>query len=127
MNPEFVINKWKYQDAIPSTDFVYREPILAQRIAIFHSAGVRAKRKIESVLNVTEGIQDMLLNLVAEAREEKNYNMATRYLAMLSRQPLSKEIQVSFRGHDLRISQIRLTDSFHCVFHSSVRTSKTPN
>lgn len=93
-SPEFLINKWKDQDAIPSSDFAYREPILAQRIAIFNSAGIRARRKIESVLEINEGIQNMLLNLIAESRKEKSFNMATRYLATLNNQVLSKEMKV---------------------------------
>lgn len=93
-NPEFIINKWKLHDAIPCSDFIYREPILAQRITIFNLAGVRAKRKIEAVVKMSEGIQSMLLNLVSEARKEESFNLATRYLATLNSMQLSSEIKV---------------------------------
>lgn len=70
---------------------------MAQRIEILNSIGVRARRKVENVLEVTEGIQDMLLNLVSESIEEKKFSLATRYLAILNnqQQTLSKENKVN--------------------------------
>lgn len=95
MSAEFIINKWKHNDAIPSSDFNYREPILAQRLRIVSSAGIRAKRKIESIYKIDEGIQEMLLNLSSECRKEGYYNFATRYLTTLNSLILSREMKAS--------------------------------
>lgn len=89
----FVINKWKNQDQIASCGFKYREPILAQRITLLESAGVRAKRKFESVGNFSNGIQEMILNLVAECREEGFLNLGQRYSAMLHKNNLNREMK----------------------------------
>ncbi|KAG4079703.1 hypothetical protein HA402_009089 [Bradysia odoriphaga] len=76
--------KWKHQDGIQFTDFKYREPILAQRISIVKSAGVRAGRKLNSLFGEQQDvIQTMLLNLASECRVEGNRNLAIRYLAQL--------------------------------------------
>lgn len=91
---DFVINKWKHQDAIPSSDFCYREPILSQRIQIFKTAGVRAKRKIESIFGIDEGIQEMVLNLAVECRQEGAHALAVRRLAELESMSLSHEMRV---------------------------------
>lgn len=77
--------KWKHQDAIPFSDFTYREPILAQRIIIVKSAGVRASRKLKSLFGEQQDVlQSILLNLASECRLEGNKNLAIRYLASLS-------------------------------------------
>lgn len=76
--------KWKHQDGIQFTDFKYREPILAQRISIVKSAGVRAGRKLNSLFGEQQDvIQTMLLTLASECRVEGNTNLAVRYLAQL--------------------------------------------
>ncbi len=77
--------KWKHQDDIPFSDFKYREPILAQRISIVKSAGVRASRKLNSLFGEQQDVlQTMLLNLASECRIEGNKNLAVRYLASLN-------------------------------------------
>lgn len=77
--------KWKHQDGIPFSDFKYREPILAQRISIVKSAGVRASRKLNSLFGEQQNVlQTILLNLAGECRLEGNTNLAVRYLASLS-------------------------------------------
>ncbi|XP_055323121.1 serine/threonine-protein kinase ATM isoform X2 [Sitodiplosis mosellana] len=91
--PEFVINKWKNQDRIASCGFKYREPILAQRVTLLESAGVRAKRKFESVCKFGDGIQQMILNLVAECREEDFLNLGERYSAALHKKALNREMK----------------------------------
>lgn len=90
-----VINKWKGQDAIAPSDFIYREPILAQRVRLIEAAGVRAKRKIQSVFKSDEGIPAMILQLVSECREEGQFTFATRYLATIRAKGLSREMNVS--------------------------------
>lgn len=93
-SPEFIIQKWKHQDAVPSNEFICREPILAQRIILFQSAGIRAQRKIESVCNLTNGIQQMILELAGECREEGCLNMSQRYLAQLREMSPSRDMTI---------------------------------
>lgn len=93
-NTEFVVNKWKYQDTIPAKDFCYQEPILAQRIAIFKSVGIRAKRKIENIFKIDEGIQQMMLNVAIKCREENAPHLAERYLSTLDAMNLTNEMKV---------------------------------
>lgn len=77
--------KWKHHDGIPFSDFKYREPILAQRISIVKSAGVRASRKLNTLFGEQQDVlQTMLLNLASECRVEGDKNLAVRYLAALS-------------------------------------------
>lgn len=77
--------KWKHQDGIASSDFKYKEPILAQRISIFKSAGIRATRKLNTLYGVQQDVlQTMLLDLASECRLEGNKNLAIRYLASLN-------------------------------------------
>lgn len=78
--PEFVLNKWKYQDEIASGEFSHRETILAQRLTMFQSAKSVATRKIESF---GDGIQQMLRKLASECRREGCNNWARRYLSKL--------------------------------------------
>lgn len=89
-----MLNKWKYQDSIPVSDFQYREPVLAQRIALLNSAGIRAKRKIENYCQLTDGVQEMLLKLAKDCRKEGFYNFAARYLASLYSINPSREMKV---------------------------------
>lgn len=92
---EMVINKWKGQDAIGPSDFIYREPVLAQRVRLFEAAGVRAKRKIESVCKSEDSIPAMVLQLAGECREEGHFTLATRHLATINAERLSREMTVS--------------------------------
>lgn len=90
---KFIVDKWAHQDNIQANDFKYREPIRAQRIALIRVAGIRAKRKIDSILKA-DGLQRMMLDLIGDCREEGYYNSCTRYLLMLQQLTLSKEMQV---------------------------------
>lgn len=92
---EMVIKKWKSQDAIAPSDFVYREPILAQRVRLFVAAGVRAKRKIQSIYKSEESIPAMVLQLVSECREEGHFTFAIRHLATIDAQRLTRDMAVS--------------------------------
>lgn len=93
-SPEFIIKKWKFQDSVPSNEFSCREPILAQRITIFKSAGTRARRKIETVYNLKDGIQQMTLNLATECREEGYQNLSQRYLSSIQNMQLTRDMKV---------------------------------
>lgn len=101
---EFVINKWKNQDQIASCGFKYREPILAQRITLLESAGVRAKRKFENVCKFGDGIQQMMLNLVAECREEGFLNLGERYSATLQKKNLNREMKARACVEDAQLN-----------------------
>lgn len=102
--PEFIINKWKYQDQIATCGFNYREPVLAQRVTMFQSAGVRARRKIENVCKFTEGIQQMILNLVTECREEGFTNLGNRYSCALQKMTLSREMRAKALIEDAQLN-----------------------
>lgn len=88
-----MVKKWNEQDAIAPSDFIYREPILAQRIRLFEAAGVRAKRKIENVYK--DSIPAMTLQMVSECREEGHLSLASRHLATISTKHLTKDMTVS--------------------------------
>lgn len=90
--PEFLLNKWKYQDEIASCEFSHRETILAQRLTMFQSAKAVATRKIESSGN---GIQQMLRKLASECRRAGFNNWARRYLSKLHKLIEKKGFDVS--------------------------------
>lgn len=61
---------------------------------MLESAGIRAKRNFEKVFTFgVDGIEPMILNLVAECREEGAYNLGERYLSMLYKRNLEREIK----------------------------------
>lgn len=93
-----LISKWKHQDGIASSGFNYREPILAQRVVLFESAGIRVKRKLDNVCKFTDGVEQMILNLVAECREEGFLNKGERYSLMFHKKKLSVEIEHEMRA-----------------------------
>lgn len=101
---EFIIQKWKHQDAVPSNEFICREPILAQRIILFQLAGIRAQRKIENVCNLTNGIQQMILELAGECREEGCLNMSQRYLATLREMNPSRDMTIKMLYENAKLS-----------------------
>lgn len=124
-----MINKWKNQDRIASCDFKYREPILAQRVTLLESAGVRAKRKFESVSKF-DGIQQMILNLVAECREEGFLNLGERYSATLHKKNLIREMkarafiedaQLNWKRGELEMAQHLITNVAKQEFPSFTR------
>lgn len=83
-----IITKWRAQDRIVTSAFRIKETLLAQRITILRSAGVRATRRLQNTFNVPVDVQQtMLLDVAREARHEGELNMAVRYLAVLSGQP----------------------------------------
>lgn len=93
-----VFDKWRLQDQIGCSDFKYKEPILAQRITIAKSAGLRATRKLQNTFNVRADIlQSMVLHVATESRLEGNTNLAIRYLAVLNTMNTSNEIKVNKR------------------------------
>lgn len=103
--PEFIINKWKYQDQIASCGFDYREPILAQRITMLQSVGVRAKRRFENSYNLSNSlIPQMMLNLVAECREEGFFDFGQRYSVTLQRMELPREMELKALIEDAQLS-----------------------
>lgn len=87
--------------------FSYREPILAQRIIMVQSAGVRAKRKIESVREFGASLQQMILNLIIECREEGSFNLGERYSAKLHKMKLSREMKAETLIEDAQLSWTR--------------------
>lgn len=107
IGPEFIMNKWNYQDQVSLCGFSYREPILAQRVIIVQSAGVRAKRKIENVCKFGAGLQQMILNLIAECREEGYFNLGERYSATLHKLQLSREMKADTLIEDAQLSWAR--------------------
>lgn len=83
-----IIAKWRAQDRIAASAFRTRETLLAQRITILRSAGVRATRRLQNTFNVPADVQQtMLLDVAREARHEGQLNMAVRYLAVLNGMP----------------------------------------
>lgn len=103
-SPEFIIQKWQHQDAVPSNEFSCREPILAQRIILFQLAGVRAQRKIENVCNLTNGIQQMILQLAGECRVEGCYSKSQRYLASLRELNPSRDMTTKMLYENAKLS-----------------------
>lgn len=101
MDPEFIINKWNHQDQVSLCGFSYREPILAQRVIMVQSAGIRAMRKIENVSKFGVSLQQMILNLIAECREEGYFNLGERYSATLHKMELSQESSMKV-SHEMK-------------------------
>lgn len=124
--PEFIINKWKYQDEIASCGFSYREPILAQRVIMFGAAGLRAKRKIENVCKISDGIQQMILNLVTECREEGFFNLGERYSAKLQGMDLSREMKFKVLIEDAQLNWCRGDGEMAQHMIATVIKGKTP-
>lgn len=98
------MDKWKYQDQIASCGFNYREPILAQRTTMLESAGVVAKRKIEKL---NDCMQQMILNLVVECREEGAINLGERYLNTVQKMVLSSEMQARVHLENAKLNWSR--------------------
>lgn len=107
IGPEFIINKWNYQDQVSLCGFNYREPILAQRVIMVQSAGVRAARKIENVGKFGASLQQMILNLITECREEGFFNLGHRYSATLHKMQLSGEMKAHALIEDAQLSWSR--------------------
>lgn len=77
-------------------EFNCREQVLAQRIVILKTAGVRALRKIKIFDEQfsKNGIQQMILDLGSECREEGHHNLCRGYLSTLKTMQLSKDMKV---------------------------------
>lgn len=76
------MNRWKSRDVIASSDFIYREKIMAQRILLFELAGVE-----------TDAI---VLGLVNECREESYFGLARYHLSTINNaENMSPEMKVS--------------------------------
>lgn len=71
---------------------------MAQRVTLFESAGVRIKRKFDNVCKFTDGVEQMILNLVAECREEGFFNLGERYSSIFHRKKLAAEIEVEMKA-----------------------------
>lgn len=99
-----MLNKWNQQDIIPSNEFQCRESVLAQRMTLLNLAGIRARRKIENIYQISDGVQEMLLNLVKECRKEGFNNFATRYLTTLYSINPSREIKVPQTNNNNKIN-----------------------
>lgn len=100
-NPQFIFNKWRDQDQIASCEFRHREEILAQRLTLFQSATLGATRKIE---HSSDGIQQMLLNLVSECHQEGFNNLGKRYSSILHQMKLSNEMEARALIEDARLN-----------------------
>lgn len=125
--PEFLINKWKYQDQIASCGFDYREPILAQRITMLQSIGVRAKRSFENKYNLSNSlIPQMILNLVTECREEGFFDFGQRYSATLQKMELSREMKMKTLIEDAQLSWHRGEGEMAQHMIDKVINEKTP-
>lgn len=107
MDPEFIINKWNYQDQVSLCGFSYREPILAQRVIMVQSAGLRAMRKIANVCKFGDSLQQMILNLIIECREEGYFNLGERYSATLHKMQLSHVMKAEALLEDAQLSWTR--------------------
>lgn len=107
MDPEFIINKWNDQDQVSLCGFSYREPILAQRVIMVQSAGIRAMRKIANVCKFGVSLQQMILNLITECREEGYFNLGERYSATLHKMELSHEMRAETLIEDAQLSWTR--------------------
>lgn len=107
MDPEFIINKWNDQDQVSLCGFSFREPILAQRVIMVQSAGIRAMRKIENVCKFGVSLQRMVLNLITECREEGYFNLGERYSATLHKMQLSNEMKAETLIEDAQLSWTR--------------------
>lgn len=104
MDPEFIINKW---NQVSLCGFSYREPILAQRVIMVQSAGIRAMRKIGNVCKFGTSIQQMILNLMTECREEGYFNLGERYSATLHKMQLSHIMKAEALIEDAQLSWAR--------------------
>lgn len=107
IGPEFIINKWNYQDQMSLCGFSYREPILAQRVTMVQSAGIRATRKIANVGKFGTSLQQMVLNLITECRDEGFFNLGERYSAELHKMQLPRELKAEVLIEDALLSWTR--------------------
>lgn len=87
--------------------FSYREPILAQRVIMVQSAGIRATRKIENVGKFGTSLQQMILSLIVECREEGSFNLGERYSAALHKMQLSRELKEEALIEDAKLCWTR--------------------
>lgn len=84
--------KWDEQDRIVTNDFIYREPLLSQRASLLQTFGIVGTRELKKLK--FEAHQNVLLNLMKEARNEGQLNIAIRNQLLLS----SMESSKSFKG-----------------------------
>lgn len=98
--------------------------ILAQRFTLFQSATIVATRKIE---NLNDGIQQILLKLVTECREEGDTNLGKRYSYILHKMKLPNEIEAKAFIEDAQLHWIDGKTEMAHSFVKAVIDKKTPS
>lgn len=84
--PPPIMAKWRAQDRIAYSSFAAHESLLAQRIAILRSAGVRAARRLQTSDNLPPEVRQhaLLLRVARTARHIGELDTSVRYVAQLS-------------------------------------------
>ncbi|XP_041787595.1 uncharacterized protein LOC121602901 isoform X1 [Anopheles merus] len=83
-----LLNRWREQDELPHSEFTLLETILSQRLSIFSTAGIRAKRKW-----VPPAVYSTLLLLIHESRLRGFVDCAVRNVVLIGKQELPANVQ----------------------------------
>uniref|UniRef100_A0A182M4G9 Serine/threonine-protein kinase ATM n=1 Tax=Anopheles culicifacies TaxID=139723 RepID=A0A182M4G9_9DIPT len=83
-----MLQKWKEQDELPHSEFTLMESILSQRLSIFSTAGIRAKRKW-----VPSAVYSTLLLLIHESRLRGYEDCAIRNVVLIGKEQLPANVQ----------------------------------
>uniref|UniRef100_A0A182SU63 FAT domain-containing protein n=1 Tax=Anopheles maculatus TaxID=74869 RepID=A0A182SU63_9DIPT len=78
-----MLDKWKQQDELPHSEFTLMESILSQRLSIFSTAGIRAKRNW-----IPPAVYSTLLLLIHESRLRGYVDCAIRNVALIGKEEL---------------------------------------
>ncbi|XP_050076340.1 serine/threonine-protein kinase ATM [Anopheles maculipalpis] len=78
-----MMQKWKQQDELPHSEFTLMESILSQRLSIFTTAGIRAKRNW-----IPPAVYSTLLLLIHESRLRGYDDCAIRNVALIGKEEM---------------------------------------
>uniref|UniRef100_A0A182Y8C8 Serine/threonine-protein kinase ATM n=1 Tax=Anopheles stephensi TaxID=30069 RepID=A0A182Y8C8_ANOST len=76
-----MLHRWKQQDELPHSEFTLLECILSQRLSIFSTGGIRAKRSW-----IPPAVYSTLLLLIHESRLRGVVNCAIRNVALIGKE-----------------------------------------
>ncbi|XP_053675584.1 serine/threonine-protein kinase ATM [Anopheles nili] len=83
-----LLNRWNQQDALPCSDFALMERLLSQRLSIFKTAGVCAKRQW-----IPAATYSTLLRLIHESRLRGYNDCALRNIALTEKLDLPANVR----------------------------------
>uniref|UniRef100_A0A182P1P5 Serine/threonine-protein kinase ATM n=1 Tax=Anopheles epiroticus TaxID=199890 RepID=A0A182P1P5_9DIPT len=83
-----MLERWREQDELPHSEFSLLETILSQRLSIFNTAGIRAKRKW-----IPPAVYSTLLLLIHESRLRGFVDCAIRNVVLIGKLELPANVQ----------------------------------